>query len=254
MLIKEVIDYFKRLKPNYKLPKIEIVNCISPIIEIYKNEKYSLYIDELNKLNPFSHDGFLYLKLDKNEYALFFGILMDKKDLIYNLFMFLARISIPVIENNFTGVSFKRILKYRQTIYLMSNFLFEIEGFEEIDIYKYFQYIYMRQLQYFQSYDFERQYGLMLQNIDTQQSFDLYKRNIGELSKLIGIYLGLVDNFSNIWENIPFPLTFNGTFSLFNEIIELFEIDKTNKEGFNHFKYALNKWYYENIEPVNIIN
>ena len=169
---------------------------------------------------------------------------MDKNDLIYNLFLFLNRISIPPVNNNYIGISHKRILKYRQTIYLMSAFLFE-EGFEEIDIYKYMAYLYMKQFEYFRSYDFERQYDLMLQHVP--ESPDIFRRSLKELSKLIGIYLGLRDNFAEVDADIPICDAFNGTFSLFENIVEYFDMDYFNKEGFYNFEHILDKWCYENI-------
>ena len=244
VLIDEVISFFTRFKPNFNMPKLNIITCMSPIIEVYNNEKYKNYIDEIEKLNPFSHDGFLYLKTNYDEYTLFFGLLMDKNDLIYNLVLFLNRISSPPVNNNYIGISHKRILKYRQTIYLMSAFLFE-EGFEEIDIYKYMAYLYMKQFEYFRSYDFERQYDLMLQHVP--ESPDIFRRSLKELSKLIGIYLGLRDNFAEVDADIPICDAFNGTFSLFENIVEYFEMDYFNKEGFYNFEHILDKWCYENI-------
>lgn len=241
--VDEIIEYFKNKKPNFDFPKLNIVYCISPIIEVYKNKQYSDHIDELSKLNPFSHDGFLYLQIDKNEYTLFFGILMDKMDMIYNLFMFLAKISIPKIGKSFSSEAYKDVLRYRQTVYLMSSFMFEIEHVDEDDIFKYIEYIYLKQANYFRSYDFERQYDIILNKLNAEKSMEVYKANIIEVSKLIGLYLGIIDNFSGIADDIFIPNTFNNGFNLLDSLIEMFLIDKSLKQGYDDFEFTINKWY-----------
>lgn len=253
ILINQVIDYFYEKNTKFKKPSFEIINCISPIIEIYKNPNYSLYVDELSKLNPFTHDEFLYLKIDFDKYTLFFGLLSDKNDLIFDILMFLNKISIKEAKNNFYSKCYKEILKYKNTIYLLSNYMLEIEKFEEIDIYKYIEYIYVKKLEYFRSYDFEKQYSLMIEAQNTKRSIELFKKGFIEISKLIGVYLGIKEYFPEYISGIQLPLYFNGSFNLLDEIIEIFYYNKNEKRQYDECEYNIKKWYYENVTPLDLL-
>lgn len=245
-LIKNIFSFFEK-KTGKKITDIKIVNCISPIIEIYKNPEYKKYIDELSKLSPFTKDDFLYLKTGKNEYTLFCGLMTDRCDFILNLFLFLSRITIGTLKKDNMGIAYKRIKKYEQAILLWCHYLFDVENIDDIDIYKYVKYFYFTQYEYFRSLEFENQYNTMLKNTDISRN--IYDSTLKMITKLIGIYLGIKECFPEFIEDIALPDYFNGTFNLFNTLIEFFEVEE--EDSISDFIYIINKWFEENVRKVN---
>lgn len=246
-LINKIFDFYD---VNRGLnAKIEIQMCLSPIIELYRNPKYKDYCDEINKLMPFTHDSFLYLKLGPEKYVLFFGILMDKNTLIYDLLLFLSRCTIPVPRSSYFGVAYKRIIKYRETVNLLGDYLYYVEDFDDDDIFAYVLYLYMNQFELFKGYDLNRNYETML-NSKNENSKEIYKELMGKLAKLAGLYIGMKDTFSDRMKDVPKIDQFNGTFSLFDEICSLIEFENVEERVMNKYIDLIKKWYKENVEAI----
>ena len=93
----------------------------------------------------------------------------------------------------------------------------------------------------------------MLENTNKKRSIELFKNSFIEISKLIGIYLGIKECFLDYISNIQLPLYFNGSFNLLDEIVEVFYYNKNEKKQYDECEYNIKKWYYENITPLDLI-
>ncbi len=244
-LVNNIVNFYKK-ETFHELPKIKIINCISPIIEIYSSAEYNKYSDELIKLTPFTKDDFLYLKTNQDEYTLFFGLMTDRCNLILNLFLFLSKITIDEPKKNYLGMAYKRILEYREALRLWYFYLLEEEDIDEIDIYKYIKFSYFTEFEYFKSFEFDNQYNIMLN--DPGNAETIFHEMLKPISKTLGIYLALMDCFSSETENLELPNYFNGTFNLFDSLVEIFELD--SKNSFADFSYLIDDWFDNNIRNI----
>lgn len=245
-LVEEVLEFYK--SKNKINATVKPICCLSPIIEVFKNPDFSDYIDEISNLYPFTHDDFLYIRTGEKQYTLFFGALLNKSHLIYDFVLFLSRCSIPIPSCSYDGISYKRIIKYRQAVSLLSEYLSEKEGFSVEDIMQYVKFLYDEQSQRLKEYEYEQKY---LDVISGNSEYEGYSYVVGRLGKLAGLYLGFRDVFLDKISDLKKPEIFNLRYSLFDLIIEKFnDFGPDDIQGtltYADYKEILSKWYNENI-------
>jgi DNA polymerase III epsilon subunit-like protein len=243
----EIIDYYKnRQNKKYKLPNIEIITCLTPIIEISKNEKYFNYFKELDKCLPFSKDSLLFIK-NEDSYIMFIGILVDKIELIRNLLVFLARDKIKINENNEYDCIYRSFYKYLEATNILTEYLYINEDFEEYDVYEFIEFFFNTEVEKSKGYEYNKKYNLMIKNPNYEESYEDYLKIIKERMKMVAIYTSLQTKFDLFSCGLKIP---NNIFcretNLLLDIYNIFE--HTDKEHqLEELTRTIKNWYNKNI-------
>lgn len=243
----KIIEFFKNHQNDrYLLPKIQIIPCLTPIIEIIKNEKYSDYFDRLESCRPFHKDSLLFIN-DQDTYLLFVGVLVDKIDLIRNIFAFLARDSIRINSENKYECIYRSFHKHLKAVNLLAEYLYIVDDFEEYEVYEFIEYFYNMEVEKSKSFDYIKDHNMIYRMHDYRESYDKYLSAVRERMQMIAVYASLQENFSLFSSGLKLP---NNIFSRdTNLLVDLYHIFMNVKDvcQVREISYAIKEWYDRNV-------
>lgn len=244
---EKIIGFFESHQDShYSLPEIQIIPCLTPIIEISKNEKYADYFDRLESCRPFHKDSILFIK-ESEGYLLFVGVLVDKIDLIKNIFAFLARDIIKINPENRYECIWRSFHKHLCAINLLTEYLYIAEDFEEYDVYEFIEFFYNTEVEKSKSFDYAKNYNLIYRIPDYEESYGKYLNIVRERVQMIAIYASLQKNFALFSSGLKLP---NNIFSRdSNLLLDLYNIftNANGKRQIAEIGYAIKRWYEKNV-------
>lgn len=243
----EIIKFYSKHQDiRYQSPNITIIPCLSPIIEISKNDKYFEYFKELDSCMPFNKDSLLFIKNEK-DYLIFIGVLVDKIDLMRSLLGLLARDNIKIKENNSYECIYRSFYKHLEATNLLIEYLYIEEDFEKYDVYEFIEYFYNIEIEKSKGYEYNKKYNLMIKNLDYEESYEAYLEIIKERMKLVAIYTSLQNNFDLYSCGLKLPNNiFCRSTNLLLDIYNLFE-HAEKKNQIEELTYLIKTWYNKNI-------
>lgn len=246
-LAKDIINFFaEHQKIGYKLPSIKIIPCMTPIIEISKNDEYFQYFKELDECMPFSKDGLLFIKND-NEYLIFIGILVDKIEIIKNILGLLARDKIKINEGNEYAYIYRSFKKHLEATNLLTEYLYINEDFDEYEVYEFIEFFFNLEIEKSKGYDYNKRYNLMIRNTNYEESYEVYLDIIKERMEAVAIYTSLQHQFDLFSAGLKLPNNiFCRNTNLLLDIYNLFE-HTDEKKQLAELEYTIKKWYNKNI-------
>jgi len=232
--VENILQFFKSKQPeSYSLPKIKIKPCISPIIEIYKNKNYVTYIDRLNACRPFVNDGVLFIKKKSRDYTLFIGALTDKRDIMTNVLMMLARDSVKASKNNFYSQIMRNYKKNYIAATLAAQYMTNVDNIDEYEVYEYIESLYMQEVLESKNLSYINNIEkTILDTKSTNKYFDNYLKIIKERTRIIALYNAMKDLY---------PIFADGL-----------ELEGSPFEGPNTILHVLAKAHKDNPTPQKI--
>lgn len=246
VLIDGLMHFFKdNQSENYSLPTIRVVQCLSPIIEICKNKSHEKYINSLRGYIPFVNDGFLYIKRSSRNYIIFVGLILDKTDLIQNIFALLSRDQIRINESNYLSKIVRNYKKNLYSVNLLIKYMREVEHFDDYDIYEYIEYLYNCEVEKTKSTYYKKKYSMSLNSKSYADGYNICLSFIKERMRMLGIYDALVLNFPVFSDGLKIShINERINANIFYQISDTINNGKSNKE----LEKALNIWFSKNIE------
>lgn len=242
---QSIIDYYAdNQDSSYKLPNIEIITCLSPIIEISKNENFSSFLSELDACRPFTNDSFLFIKTD-SKYYFFIGILIDRKDLILNILATLARDKIKIKSGDIYANIYRSFYKYKEAMNLFIDYLYYIDEFEEYDVYEFIKYYFDKESGKTRSYQYELRYNMIFELKNVEESMEVYTELVKKSMQMLAIYDILLERFEIYADGLDLPDNiFSGM--LLPDILDIFENENVSNQIYE-LKFIVNKWYELNV-------
>lgn len=176
-------------------------------------------------------------------YLLFVGVLVDKIDLIKNIFAFLARDIIKINPENRYECIWRSFHKHLCAINLLTEYLYIAEDFEEYDVYEFIEFFYNTEVEKSKSFDYAKNYNLIYRIPDYEESYGKYLNIVRERVQMIAIYASLQKNFALFSSGLKLP---NNIFSRdSNLLLDLYNIftNANGKRQIAEIGYVIKRWY-----------
>ncbi len=244
MNVEDAVSFYKQNKEEkYNLPNINIIPCVSPIIEINKNEKYKKYFDKLKDCTLFSNDAMLFAK-NKDGYTLFVGILSDKMEILRSVFAFLSREHVKITGGTKPEYLIRSFIKNYEATNMLINFLQTEEEFEEYEVYKYINFFYEREREIAVTSYYRGRYKDILEHLEQEDTYPLYLNMVKERMKIIAIYTSMKELFPLYASGLKIP---NDVFLEYNSnlLVEIYDVlkHKQKNKPIKKISNLLNRWY-----------
>lgn len=248
ILVEKLMEYFYQYKKqsddNYKLPNIEFRFCISPMIEISKNEVHERYMQKLQELKPFTNDSFLFIKNKNHDYIVYIGLIIDRTELIISLFNLLSRDIIKTNEDNEYSCAIRSYKKRYEGLKVFIKYLNEVDGIDRYDIYEFIEYFYMLEYETIRTQNFINRYNSLKANIGYEECFKDFFNLLRDRLKMVCLYDILKEEFTEYAFGLELPRVFAEKSALLYEIYYLLS---SSEYCASKLEDIITMWFNNNI-------